>query len=200
MHVVICILLEIHWSYKICYFWLLLSGIDSQSIRLTDILNLKNSKTIWGTKLIFCYLWSYTKYHAILGYDPQKILANQFPGFFTFDLFDLLIWIQGVHCYIVLVLLVLCIYFNWRKMFCGQNLSKSKNGLFNLKSFKLNVKILKPLLIFILSYHSWHIVFFTFQSHFSLHKKWSFPLRISSVNVTKSGGNWGSGHIYLRNP
>ena len=34
----------------------------------------------------------------------QKILlANQFPGFFTFDLFDLLILILGVHCYIVLV-------------------------------------------------------------------------------------------------
>ena len=28
-----------------------------------------------------------------------------------------------------------------------------------------------------------------------LHKKWSFPLRISSVNVTKSAG---FGHIYWR--
>ena len=28
-----------------------------------------------------------------------------------------------------------------------------------------------------------------------LHKKWSFPLRISSVNVTKSAGDWGFGHI-----
>ena len=34
----------------------------------------------------------------------------------------------------------------------------------------------------------------------TLHKKWSFPLRISSVNVTKSAGNWGFGHIYWRNP
>ena len=30
----------------------------------------------------------------------------------------------------------------------------------------------------------------------SLHKKWSFLLRISSVNVTKSAGNCGFGHIY----
>ena len=30
----------------------------------------------------------------------------------------------------------------------------------------------------------------------SLHKKWSFPLKISSVNVTKSAGNCGFGHIY----
>ena len=35
---------------------------------------------------------------------------------------------------------------------------------------------------------------------FSLHKKSSFPLRISSVNVTKSAVSWGSGHIYWRNP
>ena len=33
----------------------------------------------------------------------------------------------------------------------------------------------------------------------SLHKKWSFPLKISSVNVTKSAVSWGFGHIYWRN-
>ena len=33
----------------------------------------------------------------------------------------------------------------------------------------------------------------------SLHKRWSFTLRISSVNVTKSAGNCGFGHIYRRN-
>ena len=32
------------------------------------------------------------------------LLANQFAGFFTFDLLDLLILIPGIHCYIVLVL------------------------------------------------------------------------------------------------
>ena len=34
----------------------------------------------------------------------------------------------------------------------------------------------------------------------TLHKKWSFPLRISSVNVTKSAVSCGSGHIYWRRP
>ena len=33
-----------------------------------------------------------------------------------------------------------------------------------------------------------------------LHKKWSFPLTISSVNVTKSTVSCGFGHIYWRNP
>ena len=32
------------------------------------------------------------------------LLANQFAVFFTFDIFDLLILIPGVHCYIVLVM------------------------------------------------------------------------------------------------
>ena len=30
----------------------------------------------------------------------------------------------------------------------------------------------------------------------TLHKKWSFPLRILSVNITKSAGNSRIGHIY----
>ena len=34
----------------------------------------------------------------------------------------------------------------------------------------------------------------------SLHKKWSFPLRISSVNVAKSAGNCRFGYIYWINP
>ena len=34
----------------------------------------------------------------------------------------------------------------------------------------------------------------------TLHKKWSFPLRIFSVNVTKSPVLCGFGHIYWRNP
>ena len=48
------------------------------------------------------------------------------------------------------------------------------------------------------------LVTLALPSHFykarGLHKKWSFPLRISSVNVTKSAGKCGFGHIYWRNP
>ena len=33
-----------------------------------------------------------------------------------------------------------------------------------------------------------------------LHKKWSFPWRIYSANMTKSAGNCRFGHIYWRNP
>ena len=37
------------------------------------------------------------------GLRQKILLANQFAGFFTFDLCDLLILISWVHCYIVLV-------------------------------------------------------------------------------------------------
>ena len=33
------------------------------------------------------------------------------------------------------------------------------------------------------------------QLTYTLHQKWSFPLRISSVNVTKYAGNCGFGQI-----
>ena len=35
---------------------------------------------------------------------------------------------------------------------------------------------------------------------YTLHKRWSFLLRISSVKMTKSAENLGFGHIYWRNP
>ena len=38
-----------------------------------------------------------------LGLCQKILLANQFAGYFTFNLFDLLILIPAVHCYIVLV-------------------------------------------------------------------------------------------------
>ena len=68
----ICILrvMYIQWSTKICYFGLVLSGIGSQQTRLSDVLNLKNLKTMWGIKLIFCLHWSYKKY-TILGYGRK---------------------------------------------------------------------------------------------------------------------------------
>ena len=34
----------------------------------------------------------------------------------------------------------------------------------------------------------------------TLHKKWNFPLRVSSINETKSVENCGFDHIYWRNP
>ena len=47
-----------------------------------------------------------------------------------------------------------------------------------------------------------HILYFIVSAayHSTLHKKWSFPWRICSENVTKSARNCGFGHIYWRSP
>ena len=38
------------------------------------------------------------------------------------------------------------------------------------------------------------------KQKYTLNKKWSFPLRIYSVNVTKSAVSCGFGQIYWRKP
>ena len=38
-----------------------------------------------------------------MGYDAKILKANQFAGFFTFDLFNVLILMPGIHYYILLV-------------------------------------------------------------------------------------------------
>ena len=49
-----------------------------------------------------------------------------------------------------------------------------------------------------------HVTFIYFSNlklwNATLRKIWSFPLKISSVNVTKSAVSCGFGHIYWRNP
>ena len=74
LHVVICILLDIHWSCKNMLFWV--GTVRHRFSANHIVLNSKNSKTISGIKLIICYHWIYEKYHAILGYVPKKLLIN----------------------------------------------------------------------------------------------------------------------------
>ena len=89
---------------KIFYFGLALSRIiGSQPTRLSDVLNLKNLKTIWRIKLISLLPLKLQKmpYYCELWW--KILLANQLAGIFIFDLCDLLILILGGHCYIVLI-------------------------------------------------------------------------------------------------
>ena len=90
---------------KISYFRLALSSIGPQPTRLSDILNLKNLKTMWGIKLNFCFHWSYKNmlFWAML----QNTLSQSVCMIFYFY-FDLLILIPGVHCYIVFVGSAIC--------------------------------------------------------------------------------------------
>ena len=61
----------------------------------------------------------------------------------------------------------------------------------------------KYCLLLMIPLETWNLLFLTkviFHGthHLTLHKKWRFPLRISSVNLTKSAGNCGFGHINWR--
>ena len=80
----------------------------------------------------FRFYWSCKKY-TFLGLCQKTLLANQFAWFFTFDLFDLLILILGVHCYIVLVLFV-CFY---RSQFCSPGINQISHSQSNLVSIHL---------------------------------------------------------------
>ena len=52
----------------------------------------------------------------------------------------------------------------------------------------------------VFSYQSFFFNKYRKNPHKTLHKKWSFPFRVSSVNVTKSADSCGFGHICWRNP
>ena len=81
---------------------MVLSGIDSQSTRLSDVLNLKKAENYMSCQVDLFLPLKLQKISCYFGL-PRKLLVNQFPVFFTFDLFDLLILVQGVHCYIAVV-------------------------------------------------------------------------------------------------
>ena len=86
LYVFICILLDIHWSYKNL---LILAGAVRH--RLSELENYMRYQVDLLLRLKL----------AILCYDLKMLLTNRFAGFFTFDLFDLLILIPRVpllHC------------------------------------------------------------------------------------------------------
>ena len=74
--------MDIHWSYQNLLFW---TGIVLH--------RLSANQTVRCFKLFSYYF----------GLRWKILMASQFAGFFTFDLFDFLILIPGVHCCIVFI-------------------------------------------------------------------------------------------------
>ena len=95
--------MDIHWSYQYLLFW---AGIvwhrlsANQIVRCFKLEKLKNYMRYQVDVLLPLKLQKISYY---LGLWQKILLANQFAGFFTFNLFGLLISIPGIHCYIVLV-------------------------------------------------------------------------------------------------
>ena len=112
LQVVICILLDIHWSYKNMLFWV---GIVRHSLSANQIVRcfkLKNLKNNLRYQVDFLLPLKLEKILCYFGLWPQNTLSESVCGIFTFDLFDLLNLIPGVHCYIALVfIVVVCWWF-----------------------------------------------------------------------------------------
>ena len=111
LQVVIRILLDIHWSYK-NIFW---AGIVRHSLSANQIVRcfkLKNLKNNLRYQVDFLLPLKLEKILCYFGLWPQNTLSESVCGIFTFDLFDLLNLIPGVHCYIALVfIVVVCWWF-----------------------------------------------------------------------------------------
>ena len=97
--VVICILLDIHWNYKNMLFW---AGIVRHSHSVNQIVKCFKLKKLKKDMMYQVDFLLPLKLEEILCYDPKILLVNQFAGYFSFGLFDLLNVIPGVHCYIEL--------------------------------------------------------------------------------------------------
>ena len=101
----ICVLrvMDIHWSYQYLLFW---TGIVWHRLSANQIVRcfkLKKCKNCMRYQVDVLLPLKLQKISYYFGLCQKILLANQFAWFFTFDLFDLLILIPGVHCYIVLV-------------------------------------------------------------------------------------------------
>ena len=102
-----------------------------------------------------CSFWVWRKFWENLSKNYRRIHLIWKFQVWVFERYSFLIQL--------LILIVLYIYLNWGKRFADRISAKSKNGLFDSRSFKLSVEILKLLLIFLLSYYCWHV--FASQSH-----------------------------------
>ena len=103
LQVVICILLDIHWSCKIMLFGLAFSGIGFQSIRSTDVLNLKISKKDMRYQVDFLLPLKLEEILCCFWLWPQNTLGQSVCRTFYFWLVWLVKLNTGVHCYITLV-------------------------------------------------------------------------------------------------
>ena len=101
-HVVIFILLDIHWSYQHLLFWASIVRQRLSANQIVRCFKLKKLENYLRYQVDFLLPLKLQKI-CYFGLCCKILLANQFAEFFTFNLFYLLIVVQRVHCYIVLV-------------------------------------------------------------------------------------------------
>ena len=108
LHVVICILLDIHWNYKNRLFWADIVKHRFSANNIVRCFKLKKLKV--RCPVDFLLPLKLQKY-AVLGYYPKILLANQFAVFFYFWL----VWLvnHNIRGPLLLVFSVVCMAFNF---------------------------------------------------------------------------------------
>ena len=106
LHVVICVLLDIHWSYQNMLFWAGIIRHSPSGNQIVRCFKLKKLENYARNQVDFLLPFKLQKISCYFGLCRKTLLANQIARIFTFDLFDLLILIPVVHCYIVLLIWV----------------------------------------------------------------------------------------------
>ena len=94
--------MDIHWSYQDLLFWAGIIWHRLSARQIVRYFKLKKLKNYMKYQVDFLLPLKLQKI-CYFGLFLKILLANQFRGFFTFDLFDLLILIPGVQCHIVFV-------------------------------------------------------------------------------------------------
>ena len=97
--------MDIHWSYQNLLFWACIVWHRLSVNQIVRCFKLKKLKNYMRYQVDFLLPLKLQKISYYFGLCWKILLANQFEGFFTFDMFDLLILIPVAHCYIVLVFL-----------------------------------------------------------------------------------------------
>ena len=101
--------MDIYWSYQYLLFWAGIVWHGSSANQIVRCFKLKKIKNYMRYQVDFLLLLKLQKIYYF-GLCWKILLANQFAGFFTFDLFGLLILIPRGHCYIVLIIALFLVF------------------------------------------------------------------------------------------
>ena len=98
--------MDIHWSYQNLLFWAGIVWHRLSANRIVRCFKLEKLKNYMRYQFDFLLLLKLQKISYYFALCWKILLASQGARFFTFHIFDLLILMPGVHCYIVHICLV----------------------------------------------------------------------------------------------
>ena len=153
--------------------------------RVTEVVAWRYSVKILPSNGVLLLVKFCEVFQELLCYRPYlngQLFSNTFANTFSM-VSTMVVWLFGLFriCFSFVCLSVL--------LFLHISLSYFFVGFFGIVLWRVFEIHVKPCMCSTLLH----------SRHASLHKEWSFPLRVSLVSVTKSPVSCGFGHIYWRN-